>query len=204
MTLLLFLSRESVSIFFNRTSYINVKPLDLKEQFTLSFRTCEGGTLLHQNGSQGYFNLKVLPGKVDNATHNFTESTLALSWSAQGSLNSTVLTVGNQLDQNRPYEVVFMPRTENQSANLSIHLAGVVQSINIPNSIYHVNGDNLTLGQGFFGCITFGGSFDLKNAIKIMGTSDDCPLDGGEECSPKCKFYVILAVSLILLFLFPS
>jgi hypothetical protein len=185
VTLLLLLARESVSIFFNKTSYIETKPLDITKRFTLSFRTCEGGSLLRQIGNNGYFELVVLPGAVDYGTNQFTESSLALRWRTAGSLNLTVLNVGNKSDQNIPYHVVFTPSTVSLNAMLSISLGSEVYVVEVPHTIYNVVGKNLTLGQGFIGCITFGDEFDVVNATKQVGTSKDCPLDGGERCNRK-------------------
>ena len=191
MIILLLLTSESVSIFFNGTSYIETKPLDITKQFTLSFRTCTGGTLLCQNGNSGYFELAVVPGKMDFNTDKFTESSLALRWRTAESHNITVLNVGSMLDQNRPYRVVFTPGTASPKATLSVSLGSVVHLVNVSDTINSIGGENLTLGQGFTGCITFGDVFDVVNVTKRVGTSQDCPLDGGERCNRSGRFCVL-------------
>ena len=185
VTILLLLARQTVSIYFNGSTYIQtIKPLDLTKKFTLSFRTCSGGRLLHQIGNNGlHFELVVVPGTVDNKTHKFTESSLALSWQTMESKNLTVINVGTELDQNKPYDVVFTPRTAIQNRTLAISLGNVVSSVDVPSSFDSVGGENLTLGQGFVGCVTFGEMFDLEN-----GTSDVCPLENRTRCSPKSMF----------------
>ena len=192
MIILLLLASESVSIFFNGSSYIETKPLDITKQFTLSFRTCIGGTLLRQNGNGGYFELAVVPGKMDFSTDKFTESSLALRWRATGSRNIKALNVGSKLDKNRPYSVVLTPRTASQNAMLSISLGRVVHLVNVSDTIYNIGtGENLTLGQEFTGCITFGDVFDVVNVTKRVRTSEDCPLDGRERCNRSGRFFVL-------------
>ncbi len=193
MTILLLLASESVSIYFNGTLYIETKPLDITNQFTLSFRTCTGGTLLRQNGNGGYFELAVVPGTMDFSTDKFTESSLALRWRATGSRNITVLNVGSMLDQNRPYRVVFTPRTSgSQNATLLISLGNIMHLVNVSDTIYNIGpGENLTLGHWFTGCITFGDVFDVVNLTKRVGTSQDCPLDRGERCNRSGRLCVL-------------
>ena len=185
VTFLLLFSRRTISIYFNGTTYIQAtKPLNLTKPFSLSFRTCTGGQLLHQNGDNGLlFELVVHPGKVDNKTYKFTKSSLALSWQTiAGSRNLTVVNVGTQLDQNKPYDVVFTPKTAGQNANLTVRLGGVMYLVEVPDSFGSVEWKKLTLGQGFVGCVTFGNMFNLD---KGNGTSEACPLDSMTTCSRK-------------------
>ena len=188
-TLLLLQARDSVSIFFNKTSYIETnKNLDITKQFSLSFRTCDGGTLLQQIGNNGnFFELVVVPGMMNFSTDKFTESSLELRWKVGGA-QETVLNVGKDLDQNAPYSVVFMPRTSTQDAVLSVSLGNAMDSVNVSSTIYSVGAQNLTLGLGFTGCITFGDVFDTVNVKKRVGTSNVCPLGGGERCSRNGEF----------------
>ena len=181
VTTLLLLSRESVSLFFN-SSYIETKPLDIAKQFSLAFRTCKGGTLLRQSGNNSYFELEVVPGMMNFSTDQFTRSSLALRWKI-GNSKESVLNVGGNLDQNIPYSVMFIPKTSTHDATLSVSLGSSVDTVNVSNTIYNVGSENLTLGQGFIGCITFGDVFDTVNAKKKVGTSANCSLDNGERCS---------------------
>ena len=96
------------------------------------------------------------------------------------SRNLTVVNVGTELDQNKPYDVVFTPMTASQNATLAIRLGNVVNFVDVANSFDNVGGENLTLGQGFVGCVTFGEMFDLEN-----GTSEACPLDNVTRCSSR-------------------
>ena len=189
------LARESVSIFFNKTSYIETGPLDIAKQFSLTFSTCKGGTLLRQSGSSSYFELEVVPAVMNFSTHQFTESSLALRWKTASSKES-VLNVGSNLDQNKPYDVVFMPKTSTHDATLSVRLGSSVDTVNVSNTIYTVGSENLTLGLGFIGCITFGDVFDTANATKRVETSADCPLNSAERCSRSGRYYDIQFISL--------
>ena len=188
---MLLLARRTISIlFFNHTSFIETKPLDLTKKFTLLFRTCEGGRILNQTGKNNdYFELLVVPGKVNDSIYpaSFTESSLNLRWQTEGG-NLSVLKIGNKLDQNKPYSVEFSPRTGIQNATLSISLgSSVLDSVQVPDAIYNVGNASLTLGQGFFGCIDFGAMFDLLANVSSEGTSKNCSLESGKSCPRKRK-----------------
>ena len=180
--LVLLLARRCTSIFFNNSSAIQATPLNISKQFTLSFRTCEGGTLLRQSDRNGFFELEIVPGSMDYKTNTFTESSLALRWRTSASSNIEVLNVGKELDQNKPYHVVFTPKAIGQNTTLSVSL-DTVYSVQVPDSINNVGGVNLTLGKGFVGCITFGDMFGLGT-----GMSSNCPLESGNRCPRKSKF----------------
>ncbi|XP_028394701.1 protein crumbs homolog 1-like [Dendronephthya gigantea] len=177
VTLMLLLARQTVSIFFNHSSYIETKPLDLAKKFSLTFRTCDGGRILNQTGQNNdYFELLVVPANVNYSIYpaSFTESSLNLRWKTKGG-NQTVLKIGNKLDQNIPYSVTFSPRTKDGNATLSLSLGSVIDSVQVPDAIYNVGNKSLTLGHGFYGCINFGDMFDA-------GTSNNCTLDSWKRC----------------------
>lgn len=46
-------------IFFNKTSYVRIPPLNLHNHINLSFRTCVGGTLFVQNSVKNKISLNV-------------------------------------------------------------------------------------------------------------------------------------------------
>ena len=187
VTLLLLFARESVTLFFNKTSFIETKPLNITKSFHLTFRTCHGGNLLYQNGTNDdFFELSVSKGTMNYTTRKFTASTLNLRWKISGDRNVSSIQVGTQLDQNKPYSVVFKPAV-GRRANLSVRLGNVVHTAQVPTTMYNVSPGDLTLGKGFLGCISFGDMFDVVNASRDEGTSENCTLNEGNRCKREGK-----------------
>ena len=81
----------------------------LTSGFDLTFRTCNGGVLLSQTGTNnGFFTLEVVPTVV-NYSHTpilFITSHLRMTWEISGTRQ--FVTVGTKLDQNFNYKVEFV------------------------------------------------------------------------------------------------
>lgn len=188
MTLLLLCIRESVAIFFNKTSRIELKPFNFSRGFALTFKTCNGGTLLQQNrANRDYFHLYVVPGFMNHTSLRFTPSSLALKWKTQS--KEDMVHVGEEMDQNKPYEVLFLPGVRNfRNSTLSVGIGASKSTVQVSNTILDfVSSGNLTLGSGFVGCIDFGSSFNVMDSLNNVSVSENCPLDSKPSCKRKSK-----------------
>ena len=105
------LTTASNRFFFNETSLIQVSSavVPLTSGFDLTFRTCNGGVLFSQKGTNnGFFTLEVVPTVV-NYSHTptlFIASRLRMTWEISGTRQ--FVTVGTKLDQNFNYKVEFV------------------------------------------------------------------------------------------------
>ena len=87
------LTAVSNRFFFNETSLIQVSSavVPLTSGFDLTFRTCNGGVLLSQKGTNnGFFILEVVPTVV-NCSHTLTlfiTSHLRMTWEISGTIQS--------------------------------------------------------------------------------------------------------------------
>ncbi|XP_046845735.1 protein crumbs-like [Xenia sp. Carnegie-2017] len=177
VTLLNFVVRSQTEFLsFNKTS-VEAGPLELTQDFELSFRTCNGGTLLRQGGNDSFFELEVLPGRGIKEM-NFTISSLAVRWQVSGKPNISMVTLGMGLDQNKPYMIRFTPHINN--ATISVSLGEEASQVTLPGEIFNVSSEKLILGQNFIGCIDFGKRFNLTNASN--GPMKNCHLNSGERC----------------------
>ena len=105
------LTTASNRFLINETSLIQVSSavVPLTSGFDLTFRTCNGGVLLSQKGTNnGFFTLEVVPTVV-NYSHTptlFIASHLRMTWEISGTRQ--FVTVGTKLDQNLNYKVEFV------------------------------------------------------------------------------------------------
>lgn len=191
--------KETLSIFFNETSYIETKPLNTSNSFTLSFQTCAGGTLLRQNGSNNdYLELSLAPGTYNYTSGIYIPSTLTLTWRIANIENS--VRIGQDLDNNLRYNVIYAPgsKHQNTTSTLSVsmnnvHARATMTHVNVPNTVLDmVTRGNLILGHGFIGCISFGGMLKSMYAIRNVSISEICPLVENQACKRSGKPFVLL------------
>ena len=194
MAILLLCVKESVAIFFNKTSHIELKPFNISKGFTLTFKTCDGGTLLQQDGAgTDYVELYVVPGFMNYTSLHFMPSTLVLKWRTASKIDS--VHVGNELDQSKPYYVSFLPGMKNvRNTTLSVSIGiSKPSTVRVADSILDiVSHGNMTLGSGFIGCIDFGAAFNIQmDSLKNVSISEKCPLNVNnviKSCKKKGKF----------------
>ena len=187
--------KEALSIFFNKTSYIETKPLNTSNSFTLSFQTCAGGRLLRQNGSNNdYFELSLAPGTFNYTSEIYKPSTLTLTWKIANIKNS--VNIGQDLDNNSPHNVIYTPGSKYLNTTLSVsmhnvHARATLMHVNVPNTVLSMSTrGNLILGHGFIGCISFGGMLKSMYAIRNVSISEICPLVEHQACRRSGKSYV--------------
>lgn len=187
LVLLTPLTTASDRFFFNETSLIQVSSavVPLTSGFDLTFRTCNGGVLLGQKGTNnGFFTLEVVPTVV-NYSHTptlFIASHLRMTWEISGTRQ--FVTVGTKLDQNFNYKVEFVAGSG--AVNSTLALTGI-SSVDVPNSILGFsNSGPLRVGQGFIGCIGSGTNIQLRDSGPgTFFNIKNCTLDNQQGCPDK-------------------
>lgn len=178
--------------FFNSTSQMQVSSAlnPLKNGFDFSFRTCSGGVLLDQKGTNnGFVRLEVVPTIVNYSVTPvlFNASHFKMTWSINSSEES--VTLGKDLDQNIIYKVQFTAGSGGTNSMLS--LTGLTSfSVDISNNILDfTNTGPLFVGSGggagFVGCIMSGKNIPLVKSITSININDNCTLDYLLGCGIK-------------------
>ena len=187
---------ETISIFFNKTSYIETTPLNTSNYFTLSFQTCAGGRLLRQNGSNNdYFELSLAPGTLNYNSRIYVPSTLTLRWRIANLENS--VSIGQNLDNSLQYNVMYTPGSKRLNTTLSLSLHNVhgrasLLHVNIPNTVLSmISRGNLKVGYGFIGCISFGRMMKDVHVIRNVSISETCPFVENQVCKRLGKILVL-------------
>ena len=190
--------------FFNGTSLIQVSSgvIPVNSGFDFSFRTCKGGVLLSQQGTNnGFFVLEVVPTIVNYSSTPsplFIRSHLKMTWNING--EREVITLGTDLDKNFLYNVQFIPG--NGAINSTLRLGGFsTQSVDISNSILGFQssgslmaGHDVTGGEGFVGCIISGTNIQLTDTGlpgSVINVKKNCPLDNQLGCPKKGQCLVL-------------
>ena len=187
------LTTASNRFFFNETSLIQVSSavVPLTSGFDLTFRTCNGGVLLSQKGTNnGFFTLEVVPTVVNYSQTPtlFIASHLRMTWEISGTRQ--FVPVGTKLDQNFNYKVEFVAGSG--AINSTLTLTGI-SSVDVPNSILGFRnsgplraGQPISAGQGFVGCIGSGTNIQLRDSGPgTFFNIKNCTLDNQQGCPDK-------------------
>ena len=179
---------------------VNSAVIPLKDGFDFSFRTCSGGVLLDQKGTDnGFVRLEVIPTTVNYSVTPvlFSASHLKMTWSIN-SLEESV-TLGKDLDQNIIYKVQFTAGSGGTNSTLS--LTGLTSfSVDISNNILNFTNTGPLFvglpvsggGAGFVGCITSGKNIPLvKRSESSFNINGNCTLDYLLGCGIKGKRNVL-------------
>ena len=197
-----FVSGVCTKFFFNSTSQmqVNYTVIPLKNGFEFSFRTCSGGVLLDQKGTNnGFVRLEVVPTTVNYSVTPvlFIASHFKMTWSIN-SLEESV-TLGKDLDQNIIYKVQFTAGSGRTNSTLS--LTGLKSfSVDIANNILNfTNGGPLFVGSpvsgggaGFVGCIISGRNIRLAKGGTSINISENCTLDYRLGCPIKGQWSIFV------------
>ncbi|XP_078379883.1 uncharacterized protein LOC144662811 [Oculina patagonica] len=180
--------------FFNATSQMLVSSgvIPLQSGFDFSFRTCSGGVLLDQKGTNdGFIRLEVVPTAVNYSVTPvlLIASHLEMNWKINGIQDS--ITLGKDVDQNTIHKVQFTAGS--RGINSTLILTGLTTlSVDIPNSILgFVNsgplfaGTPVSGGIGFVGCIISGRNIQLRNTVTSVNIKQNCTLDNQLGCPAK-------------------
>ena len=184
---------------------VNSAVIPLKNGFDFSFRTCSGGVLLDQKGTNnGYVRLEVVPTTVNYSVTPvlFRASHLKMTWSINSAEES--ITLGTDLDQNIIYKVQFTAGSEGTNSTLS--LTGLTSfSVDISNNILDFTNTGPLFvglpvsggGAGFVGCIISGKNILLvKSESFSINISENCTLDYLLGCGIKGQWNIFVPVLL--------
>ena len=173
--------------------------IPLQSGFELSFRTCSGGVLLDQKGTNnGFVRLEVVPTTVNYSVTPvlFIASHLKMTWSIN-SLEESVM-LGEDLDQNFIYKVQFTAGSGGTNSTLS--LTGLRSfSVDIANNILDFTntgqlfvGSPVSGGVGFVGCIMSGRNIPLVKKDASINIIENCTLDYRLGCPIKGQWNIFV------------
>ncbi|CAH1272075.1 CRB1 [Branchiostoma lanceolatum] len=176
----------SANAFFNGFNSYAVLPntLDITSRLTsFSFRTCNGGQLLRQEGSNGdYIEMSLLESGV-----------LRFSFRKAGGRGEDFVDLGSGLTTNQMWHTVNL---EYSVGNLTLSVDGeqiTVASQTVRSYVLDIDlsgsvDGGVMIGRGLIGCVYEGPGVQLTTATSQSSVQwGSCPLENVEGCGPLCE-----------------
>ncbi|XP_033116445.1 protein crumbs-like isoform X2 [Anneissia japonica] len=173
--------------YFNGSSVVVLNTtINVRNQVQFSFRTCNGGQLLTDNGR----NNDTIEFSLDKATGE-----LVVLWSTSGLSNST--RIGSDLNRNIWTSIqlsteIFQSGQQvqilvNSGAFSDVYLSGPDSELL---SIDLSGGQLVTIGDGFLGCIEEGSGLNFDDAVYSENVQwETCPLETQQGCDDIDQCY---------------